>query len=115
MIKPIFGVIVDKYRVKRVLFLTFVLLCGLTAFALNLVQKIPKETAVDLRCDATTTLNIFNNNNNNSQLSQYDENLITMLEKSSESLETCKVRDLFTNLVKINLYNINLMKSYLIP
>uniref|UniRef100_A0A2S2PNB1 Uncharacterized protein n=1 Tax=Schizaphis graminum TaxID=13262 RepID=A0A2S2PNB1_SCHGA len=57
-VKPIIGIIVDKFRVKRIMFLACVLLCGLTAFALKFVQKIPTEAVANLSCNTTTELHI---------------------------------------------------------
>lgn len=56
LVRPVCGLVVDKFPVKRLVFLTFISLAGLTAFALKFVQKPPTEASVaDLSCDETIT------------------------------------------------------------
>lgn len=83
--KPIIGIIVDKFRVKRVMFLTFVLLNGLTAFSLQFIQKVPTEAVANLSCDTTTVLNVCSNNDD--RLSQCDDSLFKLLRNSEEPVE----------------------------
>jgi len=58
IIKPIVGAIVDQFRVKKIIFLAFILLTGLTAFSLMFVPEIPLETTVELNCNIVTYLNV---------------------------------------------------------
>lgn len=88
-VKPIIGIIVDKFRVKRIMFLTFVLLCGLTAFSLKFIQKIPTEAVANLSCDTITALNVCSNDDN--RLSQCDDSLLKLILNSAEPIE-CQVR-----------------------
>jgi MFS family permease len=53
--KPLCGYLVDKLPVKRILFLSCVLGCGLAAFLFNFVPKLPSETVVNFSCDQKTT------------------------------------------------------------
>lgn len=89
LVKPIIGIIVDKFRVKRIMFLAFVLTCGLTAFALNFIQKLPTETAAILSCNTTTVLNVCSNVAG--QLPECDDSLSKLLTNNSGSI-TCQVR-----------------------
>lgn len=90
LVKPVIGIIVDKFRVKRIMFLTFVLMCGLTAFALNFIQKLPTEAAAILSCNTTTVLDVCSNVN--SQLSQCDDSLTKLLTNNSVAVTSCQVR-----------------------
>jgi len=63
IIKPIVGAIVDQFRVKKLIFLTFILLSGLTAFSLMFVPEIPFNTTVEFNCHDVTFLNVCPENN----------------------------------------------------
>jgi len=89
LVKPIIGFIVDKFRVKRITFLGFVLTCGLTAFALNFIQKLPMETDAILSCNTTTVLAVCSNVAG--QLPECNDSLSKLLINNSESI-TCQVR-----------------------
>lgn len=58
IIKPIVGAIVDQFRVKKTIFLTLILLSGLTAFSIIFVPQIPFETTTELRCSSSIFLNV---------------------------------------------------------
>ncbi|XP_015372484.1 PREDICTED: major facilitator superfamily domain-containing protein 6-B-like isoform X2 [Diuraphis noxia] len=58
IIKPIIGAIVDQFRVKKLIFLMFILLSGLTAFSLMFVPSIPLDSSVELNCNSATYLNV---------------------------------------------------------
>jgi len=94
--KPIVGIIVDKFRVKRIMFLAFVLLCGLTAFSLKFIQKIPTEAVANLSCDTKIVLNVCSNDDD--RLSQCDDSLLKLILNSAEPIE-CQVRNA---LIKFN-------------
>lgn len=63
IIKPIVGAIVDQFRVKKLIFLTFILLSGLTAFSLMFVPELPFNTTVEFNCHDVTYLNVCPENN----------------------------------------------------
>ncbi|XP_029345971.1 major facilitator superfamily domain-containing protein 6 isoform X2 [Acyrthosiphon pisum] len=88
-VKPIVGIIVDKFRVKRIMFLAFVLLCGLTAFSIKFVPKIPTEAVANLSCGATTVMNVCSNDDD--RLSQCDDSLFKLVKYSAEPIE-CQLR-----------------------
>lgn len=56
--KPIVGVIVDQLRVKKALFLTFILITALTSFSLMFVPEISLESTAELNCHDMTFLNV---------------------------------------------------------
>jgi len=87
-VKPITGIIVDKFRVKRIMFLAFVLLCGLTAFALKFIPKIPTEAVANLSCNTATGLQICSTNNDH--LSQCDDSVFKLIKNSTGPIE-CQV------------------------
>lgn len=61
--KPIVGAIVDQFRVKKTVFLTFILLSGVTAFSLMFVPEIPLKTTAELNCHDITYLNVCSKDN----------------------------------------------------
>lgn len=88
--KPICGIIVDKYPVKRILFLAVVLSCGFSASALNFIRKLPTATAADLSCsDGSTVVSVCSNAD--SKLSDCDASLSKLLRNNTEPVE-CQVR-----------------------
>lgn len=57
--KPIVGAIVDQFRVKKTIFLSFILLTGFTAFALLFVPEVPLlQNSIELNCHDATYLNV---------------------------------------------------------
>lgn len=90
LVKPISGLIVDKFPVKRFTFLMFILSCGFTAFSFNFINKLPTQAVVNLSCDATTALQDICSNND-TQLPRCDDNLSKLLNNTSESVK-CQVR-----------------------
>lgn len=89
LVKPFTGFIVDKFRVKRIMFLAFIFTSGLTAFALNFIQKLPTENVAILNCNTTTVLNVCSNVGG--QLPECDVSLFKFIKNNSESI-TCQVR-----------------------
>lgn len=65
--KPIVGGIVDQFRVKKLMFLTFILLTGLTGFSLMFVPEIPLEITAELDCNIETFLNVCLNTTSKSR------------------------------------------------
>ncbi|XP_015372489.1 PREDICTED: major facilitator superfamily domain-containing protein 6-like isoform X2 [Diuraphis noxia] len=89
LVKPIIGFIVDRFRVKRIMFLVFVLICGITAFALNFIQKLPMKTTAILSCNTTTVLDVCSNVAD-LQLPECDDSLSKLLINNSVSI-TCQL------------------------
>lgn len=89
LVKPITGIIVDKFRVKRIMFLAFILTCGLTAMVLHFIQRLPTEAAAILSCNTTTVLDVCSNSVG--QLPECDESLSKLLTNISVSIK-CQVR-----------------------
>lgn len=88
-VKPICGFIVDKFPVKRHIFLTFVLASGIGAFSLIFVEKLPTEAIANLICGSTTVLNVCSNKDR--ILPQCDNSLFKFLKNNSEPVK-CQVR-----------------------
>lgn len=88
-VKPICGFIVDKFPVKRYIFLTFVLASGIGAFSLMFVEKLPTEAVANLICGSTTVLNVCSNKDR--LLPQCDNSLFKFLKSNSEPVK-CQVR-----------------------
>lgn len=63
IVKPIVGAIVDQFRVKKTIFLTFILLSGLTGFSLMFVPEIPLETSAEFSCHDLSYLHVCNYDN----------------------------------------------------
>ncbi|XP_050432844.1 uncharacterized protein LOC126840886 isoform X2 [Adelges cooleyi] len=67
---PIFGYLVDKYRIRKLVFSTGVLVFGIFGFLMTFVPAIPLETNSELRCGNNTYLKIISQFN---QLPKCDE------------------------------------------
>lgn len=59
--KPAVGAIVDKFHVKRHMFLVFIFFTGASAFLLMFVPKLPLEYVTELDCSTTATIRIYVN------------------------------------------------------
>lgn len=57
---PTIGMVVDKFRVKKIIFLTCLMLMGLVSYLLNFVPKAPLNAIVELKCDTETVFIIEN-------------------------------------------------------
>lgn len=89
LVKPMAGYVVDKFPVKRLLFLTTVLTSGLTGFSLIFLQKLPTEAVVNLGCDMTSTVvNVCSNIDNT--LPQCDDSLPEITINDTDPV-TCRV------------------------
>lgn len=53
--KPLVGAVVDKFHVKKYLFLVFICTTGVSAYFFMFVPRLPLETSVRLHCDADST------------------------------------------------------------
>lgn len=86
--KPIVGAIVDKFRIKKHMFLVFIFLTGISAFFLMFVPSLSLEVSAELNCDTTaTTLRIFSNDKK--KLSACDQE--RLVGNDNEKLDDCKV------------------------
>lgn len=95
IIKPIVGVIVDQFQVKKKIFLSCILLSGLSAFALMFVPEIPLETSAELNCHSETILNVCPQSS--STLSKCNIQRIKN-HKNDDGLVTCQVNVFYLNL-----------------
>lgn len=87
--KPIVGAIVDQLRVKKILFLTFILITALTSFSLMFIPEIPLESTAELNCHELTYLNVCPEDKS---MSKCDiERVHERISKKSEDLVTCEV------------------------
>jgi len=85
--------VVDKFPVKRIIFLTTILSSGFAAFAFNFVQELPAKNTVRLSCDTTVSVIdvcSYNDDSNNLQLRQCDDGLSAILEMITEPVQ-CQV------------------------
>lgn len=87
IIKPVVGAIVDQFQVKKTIFLTFILLTGLSTFALMFVPEIPLETVAELHCHEVTYLNVCSNNT----LSTSECDVQRVMKHKIEDLVNCEV------------------------
>jgi len=62
ILSPTTGFIAEKYRIKKLLFLTLTLLIGMNSFLLIFLPKTPLDTIVELKCDTDMSL-IVNTDN----------------------------------------------------
>jgi len=94
--KPISGIVVDNFPVKRVVFLSAILSCGLMVVMLNFIQVLPTKNAMHLSCDTNETIlyicSFHDDNNAQSSLPKCDKDLSNLLESITVSV-TCQVRN----------------------
>lgn len=96
-IKPIVGAVVDQFRVKKTIFLTFILLTGLAGFALIFVPEIPLETKAELHCHTNTFLKFCPNESSKS--TKCDANRVIEHSHANEGPVNCQVNTcVFMNL-----------------
>lgn len=97
---PMSGIIVDKFRIKKPLFLVAILGLGVVSALFLFVPKAPLNMATtELKCDAEiTTMTILNENNNFQTTSNTTD--YTVLNHSDE-LIACKVRINVTKNLKL--------------
>lgn len=93
---PLSGVIVDKFRIKKTLFLVVILGMGVVALLFLFVPKAPLDLAItELKCDAKTTSMTVFNENNNLQTTNNITHYTVANHNSSDDLITCKVRIMY--------------------
>lgn len=99
---PLSGFIVDKFRIKKTLFLVVIFCTGVVSTCFLFVPKAPFDSAVmEIKCDAeTTTMTVLdeNNNNNNLQTTSNITYYTVANHTSSDELISCKVRIIYNNM-----------------
>ncbi|XP_050548920.1 major facilitator superfamily domain-containing protein 6-like isoform X2 [Daktulosphaira vitifoliae] len=86
--KPIFGAIVDQFRVKKTIFLSFIMISALVSFALMFVPEIPLDTKAELHCHELTYLNVCPNDD--LQLSKCDAQRV--MKHTTDGLVICQLK-----------------------
>jgi len=92
---PLSGVIVDKFRIKKTLFLVVIFGTAVVSICFLFVPKVPVDAAMtELKCDTeTTTMTVFNENNNNNLQTTSNVSYYTVANHTrDDELITCKVR-----------------------
>ncbi|CAI6371703.1 unnamed protein product [Macrosiphum euphorbiae] len=93
VVVPLSGVIVDKFRIKKKLFLVSIFGIGVVSILFLFVPKVPLELAkIELKCDAqTTTMTVVNENNNLQTTSNFTYYTAVANHTSGAELMTCKL------------------------
>jgi len=109
---PLSGVIVDRFRIKKRLFLVSMFGIGVVSLLFLFVPKAPLDVAkIELKCDAQITTMTVVNENNNLQTMSHVTNFTAANHTSGDELITCKVRTILQyNYVTINIKNFILFK-----
>lgn len=55
---PIAGILVDRFHVKKILFVSGIFGMGLVSFLFMFVPKVPVDSAVELKCDSKTIFTV---------------------------------------------------------
>jgi len=96
IVVPLSGVIVDKFRIKKKLFLVSIFGIGMVSVLFLFVPKAPLELAkIELKCDAQTTTMTVENENNNLQTTSNFTYFTVANHTRGDELITCKVRTIF--------------------
>lgn len=85
--KPAIGAIVDKFHIKRYIFLVFILLTGISAFFLMRVPKLPLEYATEINCNTTTIIKVHSEDSR--KLSHCDQK--RLMSENDKGLISCEV------------------------
>lgn len=86
--KPVVGAICDKFSIKRFMFLSFILLSGISSALFMLVPQRALETSAELHCDLTTAaIKIYSDDKK--KLSVCDRKRLTRIH--DDRLVDCKV------------------------
>lgn len=88
IVAPTTGIIVDKFRVKKTLFFTLILLMAVISYFTIFVPKVPLDAIVELKCDTET---VFVVDTKNVIYQQKQFNQTSFIEKSNDEFITCKV------------------------
>ncbi|XP_008183664.1 major facilitator superfamily domain-containing protein 6-like protein B isoform X2 [Acyrthosiphon pisum] len=89
---PLSGVIVDRFRIKRRLFLVSIFGMGVVSLLFLFVPKAPLDVAkIELNCDAHTTTMAIVNENNNLQTTSNVTYYTVANHTSGDELITCKL------------------------
>lgn len=89
LVKLFVGAIVDKFPIKKYIFLTLIFTTGVSAFFLMYVPRLSLETSTELDCDASeATLKIYHSYDSK-MLSRCDKK--KLMQENSEMLVNCKV------------------------
>ncbi|CAI6357550.1 unnamed protein product [Macrosiphum euphorbiae] len=99
---PMSGVMVDRFRIKKTLFLVVIFGTGVVSICFLFVPKAPVEAAMtELKCDSeTTTMTVLNENNNKNNL-QPTSNVTYYTvanHTGGDELITCKLKCQYTEL-----------------
>lgn len=55
---PIAGIVVDRFHVKKILFVSAIFGMGLVSFLFMFVPKVPTDSTVELKCDSKTIFTV---------------------------------------------------------
>lgn len=101
--KPISGIVVDNFPVKRIVFLLAILSCGLVVVMLNFIQVMPTKNATRLSCDANETVlyvcSSHDDNNAQSSLPECDKGPSDLLESIAVPV-ACQVRNAANHILR---------------
>jgi len=91
---PLSGVIVDKFRIKKILFLVTIFGIGVVSLLFLFVPKVPLDVdTTELKCDAETIFTVFNENN--LQITSNNTDFTIASYNNSDEIITCKVRIIY--------------------
>ncbi|XP_060834215.1 major facilitator superfamily domain-containing protein 6-like protein B isoform X1 [Rhopalosiphum padi] len=88
---PLSGVIVDKFRIKKILFLVTIFGIGVVSLLFLFVPKVPLDVdTTELKCDAETIFTVFNENN--LQITSNNTDFTIASYNNSDEIITCKLK-----------------------
>jgi len=91
---PLSGIIVDKFRIKKKLFLVAIFGTGVVSLLFLFVPKVPLDVDTnELKCDAKTTFTVFNEKN--LQMTSNNTYFTIANYNSSDEIIMCKVRIIY--------------------
>lgn len=86
---PLSGMVIDKFRITKIFFITTIFGVGLMAVLFMFVPKVPLDSVVEFHCDANTT--DFTVYSEKDQRITRTNDEISVIRPSDDDLITCKV------------------------
>lgn len=101
---PIISIIVDKFRVKKTIFLMFLLMFDVMSYLMIFVPKVPMEAIVELECNMETVI-VINAKNVIPQQRALEKS--AFMEKYANELIVCKVSRVQQEIIILTIISIN--------
>lgn len=87
LVSPLLGIVVEKYRIKKCIFIFSILINGLAAGSFMFFSKLPLIATVEFKCGTELNLTYYDESNQ-----QKNKDISTFIENKIDEYTTCKVK-----------------------